>query len=321
MGRGAYNHSTATARTAARKALPAQEVFTENRLHPGLSPSGLVVRESRDSEAHQKSIGAVLFTDITGSMGDIPHTLATVTLPDFLHGLSLVNSDAQVLFAAFGDAEDGDLGGALQFGQFETDDRLADECLTRIWLGGSGGSWGYESADLAFYTMGFHTSMDCWVRRKQKGCGFVITDDTCRPRVRAATVNRLFGRNVLDQDLPVEMVIAKAAETFHLFVLIPDHSRARQPASYPDDGPTFTARMTVQEHWKARLRSHGTVVVLDRAEDAAIVANVLFGLTQKFFQTLTDIRKYLSANFRRSGAEAERVISSIRDYARSIGVV
>lgn len=318
MGDGNTDTSRVQARTQARQAAPEQQVFTQTLLHPGMDPMGLVVRESRDSDEHPESIAVGFKMDITGSMSGIPKDLATETMPEFMPGLARINPHAQVLFGAFGDANDGG-GGDWQIGQFETDDHKADEWLTRTWLGGSGGSWGYESADLAFYFFGYHTSIDCWEKRKKKGYAFVTTDDTCRPKVSARQVNKLLGRKELARDLPIETVLEKTAEMYHIFVLIPDPRRAANVASYPDD--SWEPHMTVEGHWRKRLGTHGTVIVLADARDTAVVASILFGITEGAYGSLTAILEDLETNYKRTGEMAARVIRAVSAYAESLGVV
>ncbi|OGL99324.1 hypothetical protein A2304_05270, partial [Candidatus Uhrbacteria bacterium RIFOXYB2_FULL_57_15] len=296
MGAGSTSSVRVQARSQARQGATAQQVFSSNDLYPGMNPNGLVVRESRDSDEHPDSIAVGFMMDITGSMQSIPHKLATTVMPEFMPGLARVNPHVQVLFGAFGDAEDADYGGAWQIGQFETDDNRADEWLTRTWLDGSGGSWGYESSDLAFFFFGYHTSIDCWKMRQRKGYAFVTTDDTCRPSVSARTVNRLLGRKELREDLPIDTVLAKAAQMYHVFVLIPDANRAAKGARYLSDNG-WEPYMTVEAHWRKRLGTHGTVVVLACAEDTAVVSSILFGLREGAYGSLTAILGDLETNF------------------------
>lgn len=319
MGTGSTDSARVEARTQARQAAPEQVVFTQTLLHPGMDPMGLMVRESRDSDEHPESIAVGFKMDITGSMSGIPKDLATVTMPEFMPGLARINPHVQVLFGAFGDAEDSG-GGPWQIGQFETDDHKADEWLTRTWLGGSGGSWGYESADLAFYFFGYHTSIDCWEKRKKKGYAFITTDDTCRPKVSAKSVNKLLGRKELARDLTIETVLAKTAKTYHIFVLIPDPRRAANGASYPDDRG-WEPRMSVEAHWRKRLGAYGTVIVLADASDTAAVSSILFGITEGAYGSITAILGDLETNFKRKGESAARVIRAVSAYAESLGVV
>ncbi|REN09879.1 VWA domain-containing protein, partial [Mycobacterium tuberculosis] len=66
---------------------------------------GLKVRESRDNADHPNSLGIVFALDVTGSMGDIPQTLARRELPTFMKLLTDCGvADPQLMFMAIGDA-------------------------------------------------------------------------------------------------------------------------------------------------------------------------------------------------------------------------
>ncbi|OGL95647.1 hypothetical protein A2348_03460, partial [Candidatus Uhrbacteria bacterium RIFOXYB12_FULL_58_10] len=277
MGAGSTSSVRVQARSQARQNMPKQKVFTQTLLHPSMSPQGLIVRESRDLPGeHEDSLGVIFSMDITGSMGHIPVELATRTMHEFMPALARLSPDVQVLFGAVGDPFDG--GEApWQIGQFESDDEKADEWLTRLWTDGSGGGAPYEGYDLLFYFAGYHTSMDCWVKRQKKGYLFITGDDICRAEVDAGWVNRLLGRQELAADIPIQTAIAKAAEMYHVFFLIPDAEREH---NYRDG-------QYVGDHWRKILGKNGTVVVLDNSTDTAVVSSILFGLREGAYGSLT----------------------------------
>lgn len=310
MGGGSTQEDRVHARTQARQDVPSQSVFTQLMLHPGMDPKGLVVRESRDSDEHPESTSVIFAMDITGSMQGIPVELATQTMHEFMPGLARLDPHVQVLFGAVGDPFDG--GEApWQIGQFETDDAKADEWLTRLWTDGSGGGAPYEGYDLLFYFAGYHTAMDCWEKRRKKGYLFITGDDICRSEVSASWVNRLLGREELAADIPIQTAIAKTAEMYHIFFLIPDAGRERNKR----DG------QYVGDHWRKLLGENGTVVVLDNSKDTAVVSSVLFGLREGAYGSLTAILGDLETNYKRTGEKAARVIRAISAYAESIGVI
>ncbi len=84
MGYGDYSAEAHQAMIAGRTAKPLSAVFAETTCHPELDPRGVKLRESKDSAAHPESIGIVLALDVSGSMEDIPHALATRTLPQLM---------------------------------------------------------------------------------------------------------------------------------------------------------------------------------------------------------------------------------------------
>lgn len=290
MGSGSTDSYRVEERTEARQQIPTQQVFKQEEaccIHPGMDPMGLVVRESRDIPVeHDESIGVIFKMDITGSMGSIPVELAKKTMHEFMPALARVNPHVQVCFGAVGDPFDG--GEApWQIGQFETSDELADEWLTRLWTGGSGGGAPYEAYDLAFYFAGYLTSIDCWEKRKKKGYLFITGDDICRPSVCAAHVNALLGRTELQKDMPIQTVIAKAAEMYHIFFLIPDAGRERN----------YRGGAFVGDHWRGLLGENGTVVVLDNSTDIAVGSSTLFALTEGAYASLNALKADLLAGF------------------------
>jgi hypothetical protein len=153
MGYGNYSHAAHTAliagprRQARRRGLHAAFHACAD------DPHGLKVRESRDNADHPNSLGIVFALDVTGSMGDIPQTLARRELPNFMKLLTDCGvPDPQLMFMAIGDATSD--GAPLQVGQFESTANLMDQWLTWSYLEGGGGGSGEESYELAFLRHG-----------------------------------------------------------------------------------------------------------------------------------------------------------------------
>src|SRR5262249_54903386 len=146
---------------------PVQTLFKQQECHPLMSPKGVRLRESRDSQEHPHSLPIVFALDVTGSMGHIPRTLATEQLPHFMKLLTDCKvPDPQLLFMAVGDATSD--RAPLQVGQFESTAELMDKWLTWMYLEGGGGGSGEESYELALYFLAQHTETDSWVKRKKR---------------------------------------------------------------------------------------------------------------------------------------------------------
>jgi hypothetical protein len=217
MGSGSYSYTAHAALVADRASKDAEQVFNQHGCHALMSPRGIKVRESRDSADHSQSLGIAFALDVTGSMGDIPQLLARRELPNFMKLLGACRiADPQILFMAIGDATSDQA--ALQVGQFESTAELMDQWLTWSYLEGGGGGTGSESYELAFYMLAQHIDMDCWVKRKKKGYLFMTGDEHPYPAVSRHQVEALLGEK-LDDDIPIEEVIAAAAESCHLFFL------------------------------------------------------------------------------------------------------
>src|SRR5687767_1614620 len=226
MGYGNYSLAAHTALIAGRAHKPGTEVFRQSQCHALMNPKGLKVRECRDSADHPESLGIAFALDVTGSMGDIPRLLAKEELPNFMKLLTACNvTDPQLMFMAVGDATSDNA--SLQVGQFESTAELMDQWLTWSFLEGGGGGTGHESYELAFYIAAQHTDTDNWVKRKKKGYFFMTGDELPYPAVSRHQVEALIAEK-LDEDIPIEEVIAAAAESYHLFFLIPDQSRRQR---------------------------------------------------------------------------------------------
>jgi hypothetical protein len=294
MGYGNYSSAAHAALTAGRAGKAGAEIFIQRQCHALMNPKGLKVRECRDSANHPDSLGIAFALDVTGSMGHIPHLLATKELPKFMKLLNACSiAHPQLMFMAIGDANSDQA--SLQVGQFESTAELMDQWLTWSFLEGGGGGSGEESYDLAFYIAAQHTDMDNWVKRKKKGYLFVTGDENPYPVVSRHHVEALIGEK-LDEDIPIEEVIAAAAETYHLFFLIPDLGR----------------RARCEARWRKLLGNH--TVCMESPEDTCAVAAAIVGLTERLIPDLDALAGILSNN----GIDRQHVGSTIRalqDYA------
>ena len=288
MGHGNYSFAAHAALTASRAHQARAEVFRQTQCHALMNPKGLKVRECRDSADHPNALGIAFALDVTGSMGDIPHLLAKQELPNLMKLLTACGvADPQLLFMAIGDVNSDQA--PLQVGQFESTAELMDQWLTWSYLEGGGGGSGEESYELAFYIAAQHTDMDNWVKRKKKGYLFITGDERPYPAVSRHQVEALLGEK-LDEDIPIEEVIAAAAESYHLFFLIPDLQR----------------RQRCEQRWKQLLGDH--TICMESPADACAVAAAIVGLTEQRIPDVDSLAAILSAN----GFSRERVGSTIR---------
>ena len=294
MGYGNYSFDAHNALIAGRANQAQSEIFQQTQCHALMNPKGLKVRESRDSKDHPDALGIVFALDVTGSMGDIPHLLAKQELPNLMKLLTACNvADPQVMFMAVGDATSDNA--ALQVGQFETTAELMDQWLTWTYLEGGGGGTGSESYELALYIAAQHTDMDNWVKRKKKGYFFMTGDELPYPAVSRHQVDALLGEK-LDEDIPIEEVIAAAAETYHVFYLIPDEARAQH----------------VQSRWRQLLGDQ--VICMESPKDTCSVAAAIVGLTENRIPDADALADILKKN----GFDRDHVRSTVRvvrDYA------
>lgn len=294
MGYGNYSSAAHAALTAGRAHKGGSEVFAQRQCHSLMNPKGLKVRECRDSANHPDSVGIAFALDVTGSMGEIPHLLATKELPKFMKLLTACGvAHPQLMFMAVGDANSDQA--PLQVGQFESTAELMDQWLTWSFLEGAGGGTGQENYDLALYIAAQHTDMDNWVKRKKKGYLFITGDELPYPAVSRHHIDALIGEK-LDEDIPVEEVVAAAAETYHIFFLIPDLVR----------------RKRCEARWRELLGNH--TICMESPADTCGVAAAIVGLTEKLIPDLDALAGILSAK----GIDRQHIGSTVRalqDYA------
>ncbi|MCU0232948.1 MAG: hypothetical protein MUE90_02785 [Thermoanaerobaculales bacterium] len=297
MGYGTYSLQAHLAITSARARKNQTEIFTQRSCHELMDPNGVTLRESRDSEAHPTSLGVIFALDVSGSMGEIPHKLATETLPAFMKTMLEAGvADPQVLFMAIGNA-DGDIA-PLQVGQFESTERLMDQWLTRMYLEGGGGG-GNESYELAMYFAARHTEMDCIVKRHRRGYLFITGDEPPNPVVSAKHVKRLIG-DTLRKDIQIADIIEETQRTFEPFYLIPDLGRAQ----------------TVEPAWRDVLGDR--VIAMESPDDTSHVAAGLVALLEGGAGSLGEVVE----RFRNAGLAADRaaaIARALTPFAASIG--
>jgi hypothetical protein len=297
MGYGSYSHEAHLAMIQTRVAAPPQKVFAQRGCHPLMSPRGVRLRESRDSESHPASLGVVFALDVSGSMGEIPARLATSTLPAFMKALLDAGvTSPQVLFMGVGCAI-GDRA-PLQVGQFESTERLMDQWLTWLFLEGGGGG-GNESYELALFFAARHTDLDCVRKRGRRGYFFITGDEPPNPAISREQVLRVIG-DALPDDVPIAAVIEEVQRSYEPFFLIPDAGRAR----------------AVERSWRDLLGDR--VVVMESPDDTSWVAAGLVSLLEGAVGSLPELVGRLeAAGLARPRCHA--VARALTPFAASIG--
>jgi hypothetical protein len=262
-----------------------------------MNPKGIKARESRDSADHPNTVSIVFALDVTGSMGEIPARLAKQELPHFMKVLlDCQIPDPQVLFMAVGDATSD--RAPLQVGQFESTAELMDQWLTWTYLEGNGGGQGSESYELALYLLAEHTVLDSLIKRKKRGYLLMTGDELPYAVVSHHQVESLIG-DQLDEDIPVEEVVAVLQQSFEPFFLIPDHDR----------------RARCERRWRDLLGDR--VVCMTSPADTCYVGAGAIGLGEGVIKDIDDLARRLE----RAGAPKEHVTSAaraLRAYAETV---
>lgn len=270
MGGGSYSITNATAsveasyttmdlKTGRRMFKAKEEIFTQKSINNAMNPYGIVVRESRDSEEHPNSLAIILALDVTGSMGTVPHHLITKGLPTLMGEiLEKGIQDPQVLFMGIGDHECDQ--SPLQVAQFESSDTLLDKWLKDVYLeGGGGGNYG-ESYSLAWYFAGYHTAIDCFEKRGQKGFLFTIGDEPVLKKIPKSSVKGIMGDGQY-ADFTHDDLLKKAMEKYNVY-----HLHIKETAS--------GNRKEVIDGWKQILHDN-LIVVEDHNELATTIADII----------------------------------------------
>jgi len=252
MGGGSFSFDSYTTRSVAKNydTKSTREIFTQRSINNAMHPYGINVRESRDSAEHPNSLAIVLGLDETGSMGSIPHHLVKTGLPTLMDKILKKGvADPQVLFLGIGDHECDQ--SPLQVGQFESSDELLEHWLTSVYLEGNGGGNGGESYLLAWYFAAYHTSIDCFEKRGQKGFLFTVGDEPCLPVLPKGDLKSLMGDGQYE-DFTAARLFEEACKKYHTY-----HIHVRETHS--------GSRQHVMDDWKQMLCDN--LLIVDRHTD------------------------------------------------------
>jgi len=256
MGWGSYSLDNRAARSKEKgySSRSVREIFSQREINRTMNPHGVKLRESRDSEEHPESVSIILGLDVTGSMGSIPHHLVKEGLPKIMGRIIQSGTkDPQLMFLAIGDHEYD--CSPLQVGQFESSDELMDKWLTNVYLEGGGGGNTGESYLLAWYFAAFHTAIDCFEKRKQKGFLFTIGDEPTLPDIEAKDLGRIMGDGQYEA-FHAATLLDKAKESYHVFHL---HIKETYAGSMQE----------TMDGWKQMLGDH--LIILERHEEVSTV--------------------------------------------------
>lgn len=264
MGHSSYSMDSRHTRSVAQgyTTRSRDEIFTqqkEKKMHKDMDPKGVMIRESNDSEAHPNTIPILLFLDVTGSMGHIPHEMIKEGLPTLMGSLTQNGvPDAALMFGAIGDHETDTC--PLQVGQFESGDAELDMWLTRTYLEGNGGGNGGESYLLAWYFAANHTRTDSFSKRNKKGFLFTIGDEPCLRNLPVSAVISIHGkaRNEIAQgSYSAEELLAEAQKMYNVYHIFLEHG-----------GRTCDAA------WKQRMGDN-LIIIDDHTKVSRVISDVI----------------------------------------------
>jgi hypothetical protein len=250
------------------------EIFTQKSINNAMNPYGIVVRESRDSEEHPNSLAIILALDVTGSMGSVPHHLITTGLPTLMGEiLEKGIQDPQVLFMGIGDHECDQ--SPLQVAQFESSDDLLDKWLKDVYLEGGGGANYGESYSLAWYLAGYHTAIDCFEKRGEKGFLFTVGDEPVLKKISKSKIKDIMGDGQYE-DFTHDSLLKKAMEKYNVY-----HLHIKETAA--------GSRKEVIDGWKQILHEN-LIVVENHAELATTIADIIIKNTSVKPEQKVDVK-------------------------------
>lgn len=227
MGYTTYSTENRTLNSVARgyEYKDVDEIFIqqkERKAHKDMMPTGVEVREARDSDAHPNTVPVQLYLDVTGSMGHIPHQFIKNGLPTMISTIIQRGvKDVALMFGAIGDHECDNF--PLQVAQFESGDEELDMWLERTYLEGRGGGNEGESYGLAWYFAGNHVVTDA-NKRGKKGFVFTIGDEPFLRTYPQSALKTIMGQTCKAQGtLKAEELLAQATKFNHVYHIHLNH--------------------------------------------------------------------------------------------------
>jgi hypothetical protein len=192
-------------------------------------------------------------------MGSVPHFLVKKGLPDIIDRIMKAGvKDPQLLFLAVGDHECD--SSPLQVGQFESSDELLDKWLTDVYLEGGGGGNDGESYLLAWYFAAYHTAIDCFEKRGQKGFLFTIGDEPVLPEIPAKDLKDIMGDGQYE-NYSSHQLLAKASEKYNTF-----HIHVKETGA--------GSRQPVMDGWK-QLMANNLIIAENHNDIAKVIADTI----------------------------------------------
>lgn len=224
MGSTTYSSHDWNAYATKTASKTVDEIYTAKAMDPKNDPKNIVVRESRDSDAHPETFPVLIAVDGSGSMGDLSLAVARKVGLVFEELLKLHEAGSipypQVAVSLFRDVA-ADYNDWFQFSQFESDTKTLMEQVEKFSsIGTGGGGNNSESEGLVWFTASTKVVHDHSAKRGKKGFLFTIGDEEVPPDLQERDVRKVFGE--APEKVPTNEELLKALapewEVFHLMV-------------------------------------------------------------------------------------------------------
>lgn len=216
--------------------------------------------------------------DTTGSMGGEVDT-EMETLPNLYESIAQVlpGYDPQLCLGIFGDVDD---DFAMCRPQFEMEASKIVKYLKEMAPQRAGGDTP-EDPQYSMFARAYLTN--AYTNRiGLKGYYFIVTDATCHEHISIREIKRIFGKNVLDEDLK------KMKETPSLEKVVRDLKKVTHPfVILVDPRP----RASTIAFWE-ELIGKKSVITIDTTEELPAVISAIIGLTEGTLD-VSEIKTYL----------------------------
>lgn len=268
--------------------------------------AGRVMREVCVTDEHPDPTAILIWLDVTGSNIDAARLVhgKLPSLQAYLKGGNFC-ADPQINVSAIGDANSDDY--PLQFGQYESDNRLDDQIAALI-LEGNGGGQSCETYELGAYMAARHVHLEPYELFGKKGFVFFIGDEMPYETInsdysrghwsgRGHTLKSLTGDEI-GEPIRSKAVFAELMEKNHVFFLFQKQGMYRPGQIVPA--------------WE-KLIGRENVVMLDEPE---MVVEVIAALIARFEGELSEdetARAMIAA-----GGSAATVTSAVKALARVV---
>lgn len=264
----AYTNLTSSKGYATKSA---DAIFSKS-MNSDMTPFNLGIRESRDSDAHPTSLAVMVWLDVTGSMGRIPHAIAQEKLGALMN--TIIDNGVehpQILFGAIGDHHSD--RSPLQLGQFEAGTEELDKWLTSVFIEGNGGGQRRESYLFAWLVGGRHTSIDCFEKRNEKGFLITIGDEMSWDKLDVQTLKEIMGYAETEEVTDVQL-LEEAQRLYNVY-----HIHINE-ASYRNDSEILGywkkmlgERLIILDDYNAVCETIATLIAIQHGVDIASVTS------------------------------------------------
>lgn len=226
--------------------------------------AGKVMREVCVSDEHPNPTAIGIVLDVTGSNIEAA-TVVHSNLPKLFSMLQTKGyaDDPQINISATGDANKWDRF-PIQFGQFESDNRIDDQLGAMILEAGGGGG-GDETYEMLAYLYARHTYQEPLEKSGKKGYLFFIGDEVPYSKVNAARMRELTGI-AMEDDVSTKEIFKELLDKYEVFFLF-----QKQGSYRPDE---------VLPSWQ-KLIGERALVLDDPAQVCDTIAGIVGVLEQK----------------------------------------